>query len=84
SFIGTLDGETHPEAGPRILGVRPFGRMSAAAVVRFGSGLPYTRTNVTGDSIIGDINGSRLPNQFTLDLPSAGRCASAGWQAVSI
>ena len=68
SFIGTLDGETHPEAGPRILGVRPFGRMSAAAVVRFGSGLPYTRTNVTGDSIIGDINGSRLPNQFTLDL----------------
>lgn len=68
AFIATVDGELSRNAGPEILGIRPVGALTGAAVLRFGSGLPYTRTNVTGDSLIGEINGSRLPSQFTLDL----------------
>jgi hypothetical protein len=68
AFTATVDGELPSRAGPAILGVRPFERLSGAAVMRYASGLPYTRTNITGDSLIGEINGSRLPSQFTIDL----------------
>lgn len=68
AFTAVVDGELSPAAGPRWLGFRPFGQLSGAAVIRYGSGLPYTRTSVLGDSLIGDINGSRLPGQFTVDL----------------
>jgi hypothetical protein len=68
AFTATVDGELPSRAGPAILGVRPFERLTGAAVMRYASGLPYTRTNITGDSLIGEINGSRLPSQFTIDL----------------
>lgn len=42
--------------------------LEAAAVARWGTGLPYTRTTVTGDSILGLPNSSRLPETFTLDF----------------
>ncbi|MDX2260632.1 MAG: TonB-dependent receptor [Gemmatimonadales bacterium] len=68
AFTATVDGELPASSGPRILGIRPFERLTGAAVLRYGSGLPYTRTNITGDSLVGEINGSRLPSQFTVDL----------------
>jgi hypothetical protein len=50
----------------------PAGRVLAGVegglVVRYRSGLPYSRTNAAGDTIIGLPNGSRLPSQATVDL----------------
>jgi hypothetical protein len=54
--------------GPRILGVRPLAGLESAAIVRLSSGLPYSRTNATGDSLIGLPNDSRLPSTTTVDL----------------
>ena len=55
-------------AGPRLLGVRPLGGLETAAILRLGSGLPYSRTNTAGDSLIGLPNDSRLPTTETVDL----------------
>lgn len=44
------------------------GQIESSVVARWSSGLPYTRTNVTGDSILGLPNSNRLPSSFTLDL----------------
>ena len=68
ALIATFDGELKPGAGPEILGVRPFGSVLASAVLRYASGLPYSRTDITGDSLVAEPNGSRLPSQWTLDM----------------
>ncbi|MES2304181.1 MAG: TonB-dependent receptor [Gemmatimonadota bacterium] len=68
SLIATFDGELNPAFGPRVLGVRPFGSLLASAVLRYGSGLPYSRTDITGDNLVAEPNGSRLPAQYTLDM----------------
>lgn len=68
SLIATFDGELNPWVGPRILGVRPLGSLLASAVLRYSSGLPYSRTDVTGDNLVAEPNGSRLPAQYTLDM----------------
>lgn len=67
-LIATFDGELNPGVGPEILGVRPFGSMLASAVIRYATGLPYSRTDITGDSLVAEPNGSRLPSQWTLDM----------------
>lgn len=67
ALIATVDGEFNPEVGPRILGVRPFGSLLISGVLRYGSGLPYSRTDETGDSLVAEPNGSRLPSQWTID-----------------
>jgi hypothetical protein len=54
--------------GPRVAGGRPFAGFEAAAIVRVSSGLPYTMTNMTGDSLIGLPNSHRLPMLSTIDL----------------
>jgi TonB dependent receptor len=50
----------------------PGGRVVAGVeggiIVRYGSGLPFSRTNAAGDTILGLPNGSRLPAQYTVDL----------------
>ncbi|HEY5941147.1 MAG TPA: TonB-dependent receptor, partial [Gemmatimonadales bacterium] len=56
------------ESSPRLLGVRPLAGLESAAVVRLGSGLPYSRTNTAGDSLLGLPNDSRLPTTLTVDL----------------
>jgi hypothetical protein len=48
--------------GPRIAG------WEAAAIFRASSGLPFTRTNPTGDTLIGLPNSFRLPPTMTVDL----------------
>ncbi|MFQ5550540.1 MAG: TonB-dependent receptor domain-containing protein [Gemmatimonadales bacterium] len=62
SFIGVLRGRTSPALG------RWLGRIEVAMVGRWGSGLPFTSTNVTGDTILGLPNSERLPSQFKLDI----------------
>jgi hypothetical protein len=48
--------------------VRPFAGLESAAILRLSSGLPYSRTNAAGDSLIGLPNDSRLPSTMTVDL----------------
>ena len=55
------------EFGPRVLGIKPLGGLEGAAIFRFASGLPYTKTDATGDTLLGPVNGERLPSQYTLD-----------------
>ncbi len=64
--IGQLRGPDR--LGPAIGRVRPLGGLELAAVLRFSSGLPFSRTNPAGDSLIGLPNSSRLPTQSTVDL----------------
>src|SRR2546430_3028488 len=42
--------------------------LEGAAIVRYGSGLPFSRTNATGDRLLGLPNGDRLPSQATVDV----------------
>ena len=42
--------------------------LEGAAIVRYGSGLPFSRTNATGDTLLGLPNGDRLPSQATVDV----------------
>lgn len=67
AVIAAIDGELVPAAGPKVLGVRPFGGLTASGVFRFSSGLPYSRSDITGDSLTVEPNGSRLPSQMTID-----------------
>jgi len=53
---------------PDSLGPRPFRGFEAAAIVRFSSGLPFTMTNLTGDTLIGLPNSHRLPPLLTVDM----------------
>jgi hypothetical protein len=55
-------------AGPRILGVHVVAGLEAAAVFKYGSGLPYSMTNTAGDTLIGLPNSFRLPPEYQLDL----------------
>lgn len=67
ALIAVVTGEIKPQGGPLIAGLRPFGGLQLSAVGRYASGLPYTRTNITGDSLVGPVNGSRLPGQYSID-----------------
>lgn len=42
--------------------------LESAAILRLSSGLPFSRTNAAGDSIIGLPNDARLPSTMTVDL----------------
>lgn len=68
ALIATVDGELGREAGPRVLGVRPFAELLTSAVFRYGTGLPFSRTDITGDSLVSEPNGSRLPAQWSIDM----------------
>ncbi len=45
-----------------------LGGLESSAIVRYSSGLPYSKTNETGDTLIGLPNSYRLPSQFQLDV----------------
>ena len=55
-----------PGAG-RADGVKILGGLEAAAIFQFGSGLPYSRTNTAGDTLLGLPNDARLPSEYSLD-----------------
>jgi hypothetical protein len=54
--------------GPRVGGVAFLGGFEGSAVARYNTGLPYTRTNAAGDSLLGFPNAYRLPAQSSLDV----------------
>ena len=54
--------------GPAVAGRRVLAGVEGAAIVRFSSGLPYSRTDVTGDTLIGLPNSHRLPGQYGVDV----------------
>ena len=53
---------------PDSAGPRPLRGLEAATIVRFSSGLPFTMTNATGDTLIGLPNSHRLPPVLTVDM----------------
>jgi hypothetical protein len=60
-------GRVSDGAGPRLFGQRVLAGLEAAAIFHYGSGLPYSRTNTAGDTLIGLPNSSRLPPAYSLD-----------------
>lgn len=68
AVIATVDHEVRPNAGPRVLGGRLLGGLVMAGVVRYATGLPYSRVDTTGEALLFEPNGSRLPAQWTADL----------------
>jgi outer membrane receptor protein involved in Fe transport len=68
ALIAVVTGEVRHDNPIRIFGLRPLAGLQVSAVGRYSTGLPYTRTSLVGDSLVGPINGSRLPNQSTIDL----------------
>ena len=67
-------------AGPRIGGLRPFAGLEVAAIGRYDSGLPYSRTNPAGDTLIGLPNSWRLPSEKSLDLLVRQPLRVGGWR----
>jgi hypothetical protein len=57
-----------PDWGPTIGKAKPLAGLEAAAIVRVSTGLPFSMTNITGDTLIGLPNSHRLPPTWTLDL----------------
>lgn len=66
--------------GPRLAGIQPFAGLEAATIVRASSGLPFTRTNAAGDTLIGLPNSWRLPPLLTVDLLLRRPLRAAGWE----
>ena len=56
------------EGGPQVLGIRPLASLEGAVILRVASGLPFSMSDSTGDSLVGLPNGSRLPWTSSLDL----------------
>ena len=61
-------GKVPNAAGPSIAGVRPLAGLEGAVILRVASGLPFSMSDSTGDSLVGLPNGSRLPGTSTVDL----------------
>jgi hypothetical protein len=66
SFTMILQGRI-PDAVRGPLGAVLRG-LAGAAIARYGSGLPFTRTNAAGDTLLGLPNSERLPSQLTIDV----------------
>ncbi|HYC34031.1 MAG TPA: TonB-dependent receptor [Gemmatimonadales bacterium] len=61
-------GRVADAGGPLVAGIRPLAALEGAVILRFASGLPFSITDSTGDSIIGLPNSSRLPSTSSVDL----------------
>jgi outer membrane receptor protein involved in Fe transport len=61
-------GKVPDRAGPVIAGVRPLAGLEGAVILRLASGLPFSMSDSTGDSLVGLPNGSRLPSTASFDL----------------
>ena len=48
--------------------MRPIGGLEGAVILRLASGLPFSLSDSTGDSLVGLPNSSRLPWTSTVDL----------------
>ncbi|HEX2250666.1 MAG TPA: TonB-dependent receptor, partial [Gemmatimonadales bacterium] len=68
TFTAILRSRIADSAGPQVFGIHPLGGFEGAVIGRLVSGLPYSRTDASGDSLIGLPNSARLPTNYTLDL----------------
>jgi TonB dependent receptor/Carboxypeptidase regulatory-like domain len=68
NFTVILRSRISENGGPRLFGARALGGLETAAILRYGTGLPYSRTDASGDSLVGLPNDSRLPATSTIDL----------------
>jgi carboxypeptidase family protein len=68
AMTGIFRARVSDNAGPKVLGTRILGGLETAVIGRLSTGLPYSRTNTAGDSIIGLPNSARLPATYSLDL----------------
>ncbi|HEU4525040.1 MAG TPA: TonB-dependent receptor [Gemmatimonadales bacterium] len=61
-------GKVPERVGPAIGRARPIAGLEGAVILRLASGLPFSMSDSTGDSLVGLPNGSRLPNTSSVDL----------------
>jgi outer membrane receptor protein involved in Fe transport len=61
-------GKVPESVGPSIGRARPVAGLEGAVILRLASGLPFSMSDSTGDSLVGLPNGSRLPNTSSVDL----------------
>jgi len=61
-------GKVPERVGPAIGNARPIAGLEGAVILRLASGLPFSMSDSTGDSLVGLPNGSRLPNTSSVDL----------------
>jgi hypothetical protein len=67
-LTAVLQARVGERGGPRLGGVQPLRGLAAAAIVKWNSGLPFSRTNATGDTLLALPNSYRMPDQMTVDL----------------
>jgi Carboxypeptidase regulatory-like domain/Outer membrane protein beta-barrel family len=67
SLIAIVTGNLPTTLGPSVLGVSPLAGLEGTLIFRGASGLPYSRTNPAGDSILGVPNDQRLPSTWSFD-----------------
>lgn len=68
SVTAVLRSRISDSAGPQVFGLRALGGLEAAAILHLSSGLPYSRTDISGDSLVGLPNDSRLPWTSSISL----------------
>ncbi|MFI5234820.1 MAG: carboxypeptidase regulatory-like domain-containing protein [Gemmatimonadales bacterium] len=68
SFTGIIEYHAPEDRGVKVAGIRPLAGLSVAAILRYDSGLPFSKTTPVGDTLIGPPNSYRLPSQSTIDL----------------
>ena len=61
-------GKVPESVGPAIGRAHPVAGLEGAVILRLASGLPFSMSDSTGDSLVGLPNGSRLPNTSSVDL----------------
>lgn len=67
-LTGIAIGRVTDGVGPNWGGIEPLAGLEGSVIARYASGLPFTRTNETGDTLIGLPNSHRLPSQLTFDV----------------
>jgi outer membrane receptor protein involved in Fe transport len=68
TLTAIVRGKVPEGVGPAVADVRPLAGLEGAVILRLASGLPFSMSDSTGDSLVGLPNGSRLPNTSSLDL----------------
>ena len=61
-------GKVPQNVGPSVGRAQPIAGLEGAVILRLASGLPFSMSDSTGDSLVGLPNGSRLPSSSSLDL----------------
>jgi len=80
SLTVVLQAHVPDSLGPRIAGSPVLGGLELALIGRYNSGLPYSKTNLSGDSILGLPNSHRLPSQTQIDMLLRRSISLFGWR----